>query len=203
MKPRTAWLLIAVSLTAGYFAGKTTSGETSAAAEKPTRSETRGTKTVRPSRTDPFGGPEFSLKSMDDVQALFKKQRGAVANARITLGVEKLSSSELAEVMEMIQQDTREKPGYAEGRYQLMNSVFEKWVLVDPDAALAFANSCKQRSFKSMAISSCFAGLAQADPERAKLELNQLPKGEIRKQAGQAIISSLATRDPAAALDLL
>ncbi len=203
MKSRTAWLLIAVSLTAGFFAGKTTSGETSSAPEKPTRSETRETKSVRPSRTDPFGGPEFSLKSMEDVEALFKKQRGAVANARITLGVEKLSSSELAEVMEMIQQDTREKPGYAEGRYQLMNSVFEKWVLVDPDAALAFANSCKQRSFKSMAISSCFAGLAQADPGRAKLELNQLPKGEIRKQAGQAIISSLATRDPEAALDLL
>jgi len=195
--------MMIASLGIGVFIGKSSAGKAGAADVKSETRNGRETRIVRPSRADPFGGPSFSLKSMDDVRELFKKQRGAVASARLTLGVEALSAKELPDVMEMIQRDAKERPGYVEGRYELMNTVFQKWAMVDPDAAVEFAKSCKSRSFQSMAIGCCFSGLAQADPERAKLELEELPKGELRRYAGMATVSVLAERDPKAAVDLV
>lgn len=203
MKPIHVVPMMIAALGLGVFIGKSSSGKNSGPVVKTETRNGRETKVTRPSRNDPFGGPAFSLKSMDEVRELFRKQRGAVASARLTLGVEQLSARDLPDVMEMLQRDARDHPGYDQANYELMNTVFQKWALVDPDAAVAFAKSCKSRSFQMMAIGSCFSGLAQADPERAKMELARLPKGELRRNAGAAVISMLSEQDPEGAIGLL
>jgi hypothetical protein len=202
MKLSTPWMLLPVAIVAGFLVGKLGGGKLEKDAAQPTKS-TRESRDVRPVRGDPFGGPGFSLSSMDEIRALFRQQGGSVASARITLGVKDLSAAEIPALMEMVQQDSRDNPNDYEGRYVLMAALFERWSLVDPAAAIAFIHSCKLKSFQKMAAGSCFSAMGKVDPDRALLEFEKLPKGELREAASAQLMSAIADKDPKIACDLL
>lgn len=204
MKPSLPWLLLPVALGSGYLVGR----KGDAAGGKETSAEVRNTRTdrapVRSSRNDPFGGQSFSLSSMDELRDLFKRQGQSVASARITLAVNSLSAADIPALVEMVQQDQKDNPNrFGMENYMLMGALFERWTATDPAAAIAFVNSCKSRSFQKNAAGSCFAALGRVDPDRAIMEFEKLPKGEIREQAGRSLVNSLADKDPALACDLL
>ncbi len=204
MKLSPALLTLPVALGIGFLAGKSgqkdTGSETTAGRPNPRESRAA----IRSPRADPFGGAGFSLSSMDDVHDLFKKHGRSVASARLTLAVNSLKADEIPALVEMVQKEFRENPDrYDMDSYTLMGALFERWALVDPAASIAFVNSCKSRSFQKSAAASCFGALGKVDPDRALLEFEKLPKGEIRESAGMALVSTLADTDPSAACDLL
>ena len=195
-------LMLPVALGVGFLVGKQRNNEpqkSDAAAEPKHRRDPRAA-----NRSDPFGGPSFSLTSMDDVHALFKKHGSSVAAARLTLAVNSLAADEIPALMEMVQKESRDNPDrYDQDSYTLMQALFERWAMVDPAASINFVNSCKSRSFQKTAAAVCFGALGKADPARALAEFEKLPKGEIRQAAGTQLVSSLADTDPSAACDLL
>ncbi|MES2921065.1 MAG: hypothetical protein V4819_05955 [Verrucomicrobiota bacterium] len=204
MKVSPSLMLLPVALGIGFFAGRQGDEEPAKDAKTELRN-TRGSSTAtRSSRSDPFGGQSFSLSSMEDVHALFKRHGNSVASAKLTLAVNSLTAEEIPGLVEMVQQEFRENPNRYDGdSYTLMGALFERWALVDPAASIAFVNSCTSRSFQKSAAASCFGALGKVDPDRALLEFEKLPKGEIRETAGMQLVSALSDVDPAAACDLL
>ena len=205
MKPSPSLLILPVALGIGFLAGRHGGNEPARdtnTAPQNTR-ESRASST-RANRTDPFGGQSFSLSSMEDVHALFKKQGSSVASARLTLAVNSLSADEIPALVEMVQKEFRENPNrYDRDSYTLMGALFERWAAVDPSAAIAFVNTCKSRSFQKTAAGSCFASLGKVDPALALLEFNKLPKGELRQTASMQLVATLSDNDPSAACDLM
>ncbi len=196
--------MLPIALGAGYLVGRTRQDEPGKEAAAEVRSAREMRTAGRSPRSDPFGGQGFSLSSMDDIHELFKRQGRSVASARLTLAVNSLSADEIPALVEMVQKEARDNPNrYDQDSYTLMGALFERWALVDPAASIAFVNSCKSRSFQKNAAGSCFAALGKVDPDRAMLEFEKLPKGEIRETAGMALVSALSDKDPSAACDLL
>ncbi len=196
--------MLPVALGVGFMAGRQ-GGNGPAKETTVEQRNTRETRAaIRSPRTDPFGGASFSLSSMDDLHELFRKHGNSVASARITLAVNSLKADEIPALVQMVKKEFRENPDrYDSESYTLMGALFERWALVDPAASIAFVNSCKSRSFQKSAAGSCFGALGKVDPDRAMLEFEKLPKGEVRETAGMALVSALSDTDPSAACDLL
>lgn len=203
MKPGILIAALPVALAIGFFLGRS---DTSSSSPAPgTKAEiTPKTRSARPSRQDPFGGPSFSLDSLEEVSALFKNQRHNVASARLTLAVDALPSKEIPRLMEMLREDIRKNPNLADqSRYQLFSALAAKWADTDPDAALAFIHASPLRSFRQLAATTIFSGLAESDPNRAIAEMRNLPKGEMREAVSSSIVAAIGKTDPQAAIDLL
>ncbi|HEY1121774.1 MAG TPA: hypothetical protein VGE67_09245, partial [Haloferula sp.] len=203
MKPSLPLLMLPVALGAGYFAGR--HGQSPADGSNPAAGPAQETKVAtRGQRPDPFGGDMVSLSSLEELRKVFQRQGNSVASARLTLAVNELKADEIPALMEMVQQEARDNPNrYDPVSYTLMGALFERWALVDPAASIAFVMNCKSRSFQKGAAGSCFGALAKADPDRAMMEFEKLPKGDLREAASMAMVSSLADTDPAMACDLL
>jgi hypothetical protein len=203
MKLSPALMMLPVALGLGFLVGK--QRESASSAE--TNIEQRNPLESRPAARGPrdsFGGQEVSLASMDDVRALFKRHGASVASAKITLAVNSLGAGEIPALVEMLQQESRENPDRSpRASYTLMAALFERWAIVDPAASIAFVDACKSRSFQKTAAASCFGALGKVDPDRALLEFEKLPKGEIRETAGRQLVQAISETDPAAACDLL
>ncbi|RYD34240.1 MAG: hypothetical protein EOP87_09595, partial [Verrucomicrobiaceae bacterium] len=203
MKPSMLFVIIPAAVGIGFFAGRRDSVP-APEAEQNTRASRETRQSTRAQRPDPFGGPSFSVDSLEDIRHLFKTQRSAVASARLTLAIESLPAAEIPRIMEMVREDFRTNPNsFDQSRWTLMSGLFGKWTVADPSAALGFVQSCKQRSFRNYAARECFSSLAQADPDRALTEMRALPKGELRENVAPGVIAMIGKKDPAAACDLL
>ncbi len=204
MKPYFGFALLPVALAGGILIGRQHHGTSSENENpRPPSRTSSPSSDARSSRQDPFGGPSFSLSSMEEVRELFARQRSDVAAARLTIQIESLSAAEIPDIMEMVKEDAVKFPNHHEGRHQLLSSLFNRWAAIDPQGALDYAKNCRPRSFQQTAISFCFGGLTNADPAAAILEMENLPEGELRQVAATHVVGILSTSDPQAALEIL
>lgn len=78
-----------------------------------------------------------------------------------------LTADQIPALVEMVQKEFRDKPNrYDNGGVSdiLMSALFERWVMVDPAASIAFVNSCMSRAFQKNAAARCFGALGSSAP---------------------------------------
>ena len=153
MKYVPTLVILSLALGLGYLVGKQNGVPASKEVVTEIRSGRESRAAQRGPRIDPFGGPSFSLNSMDEIRDLFCKQSYSVASARLTLSSQSLKAEDIPALMEMVQKDTQENPNDYKGRMALIDSLFERWAVVDPTASVEFVKNCKSRSFQSQAAS--------------------------------------------------
>lgn len=205
MKISPSLLILPIALGAGYFAGKmspSSSNPSEKEASSLTESSSRKT-SIRSASNDPFGGASFDLRSMDDIQRLFKNQGYSTAAARIALSTKNLKADQIQDLMDMVQVDLNENPQNYRARGALMTSLFQRWADVDPTAAIQYVTSCKSRSAQINLAGSCFSAIAAVDPQRAMDEISRLPLGALANTATQSVIGSLAEQDPQLAFEFM
>lgn len=83
----------------------------------------------------------------------------------------------------------------------LLYSVISELVLVDPQLALAEAQSLQDASMRSNMVSNVIHLLANEDPASAAQLLAQIPDAQARQQAGARLVSVWVDRAPDAAID--
>ena len=78
-----------------------------------------------------------------------------------------------------------------------------RWAELDPQAAIAYAQTLPAGTARNWAMTSAVGGWAEHDATAATAWVQQLPAGPARDQAMQTIVSALADKDPQAALAFL
>ena len=115
---------------------------------------------------------------------------GTAADAKLA----KLNGSQLSQLVHDLATAQATTPGYSFG--QEISAACVRWAEVDPDAALQFALSNKQTSFRNTAITSIIAGIAKNDPALALAKLEAINEPKLRSAAQSCVMYALAVASP-------
>ena len=88
-------------------------------------------------------------------------------------------------------------------KYTAVYAIAARWGVIDPQGAIAFAQTLGNSSERMQVISGIVSGWADTDSSAAIGWAKQLPAGQIRNQAFNAIASAIGAQDPHAALALM
>lgn len=169
----------------GNTAGLTVNGRTDA------RAAARN-----PARKTETGGGGQAVTSAQQLRALFMNSGGnwqtgrAVADAALA----KMNGPLLSQLVHNLATAQATTPGYSYSRE--INAACVRWAEVDPDAALQFALSNKQASFRAAAIGGIIAGIAKTDPALARAKLAAIDDPALRQSAQWSVLSALAVASP-------
>lgn len=142
------------------------------------------------------GVGQEAVTSAADLRDFFKRSGGnfqrGTSEAKLALAA--MNGPELSRLVHDLAVTQADSPGYS---YLLeIQTACSRWAQVDPEAAIAFAQSSRQQSFRSTALRSMFNGLAEIDPNYAKQLLTRIHDPALRKSMRSGIISSMAMTHP-------
>ena len=195
MTKKSRILQIAFTLTGigiAFWVGRISTPDQTGTGESITASEKSGPRSSRrlTGNRQSLGAGEQAITSSSRLRELFK--RGDSTKA--TLALAKMNSDELSSLAQDLATTCADMPTYMV--YTEMNAVFGQWVESDVDAALKFALSSTQNSFKSQATRSIFQKLAKMDPDLARVKLADIPDNALRWKLKRTLYQSLAVSQP-------
>src|ERR1017187_4841907 len=89
------------------------------------------------------------------------------------------------------------------GRYAAIYTLTARWGRIDPQGAIAFAQTLSNFNQRNQVIAGVLSGWAENDSVAATAWAKQLPVGRTRDQAFGAIASTLSVVNPQAAITLM
>ncbi|BDS06961.1 hypothetical protein NT6N_20010 [Oceaniferula spumae] len=191
-------IAIGAALGLAFWFGRVSSSasdDDEAAAKPPTRSTTRAPRRQAPRVSLPGAGQE-AITTAADLRAIFKRSGGNIqrGTSEAKLALAAMNGLELARLIEDLATTQAATPGYS---YQLeIQMACSRWAQVDPEAALAFALSNKQSSFRQTSLTSIFGSMAELDPNYAKKMLSQVQDPTLRRTLQYSIVSTMAISHP-------
>lgn len=165
--PHGMILSVLAGLGFAFWAGRASVPENTVGLTASGRTDARAAARNPARKTEPGGGGQ-AVTSAQQLRALFMNSGGnwqtgrAVADA--ALG--KMNGPQLSQLVHNLATAQATTPGYSYSRE--INAACVRWAEVDPDAALQFALSNKQASFRAAAIGGIIAGIAKTDPALAR-----------------------------------
>jgi hypothetical protein len=195
MAKKSRILQIAFTLTGigiAFWVGRISTPDQTGKGESTTASEKSGTRSSRrlTSNRQSLGAGEQAITSSSRLRELYKSGDSTKA----TLALAKMNSDELSSLAQDLAKTCADIPTYMVSTE--MKAVFDQWVESDVDAALKFALSSTQNSFKSQATRSIFQKLAKMDPDLARVKLADIPDSALRWQLKRTLYQSLAVTQP-------
>lgn len=191
-------LLAVLALGIAFLAGRTSSPKTTVTEVSVRPSPRHSGQSVarpRPVQNGPGAG-EGAITSALQLRGIFKNSGGnfLAGKAMADVALARMNATELSGLVHDLATAQASTPGYA---YTLeINTACARWAEVDPDAALNFALSNKQASFRSAAIGSIFTGIAKYDPVLARAKLSSIDDPSLRSSAQGIMLASLSVARP-------
>ena len=149
-----------------------------------------------PLRSPGPGGGGAAAGSVQQFHEIFKKSGGnwQQGNAAAETALAKMNGTQLAQFVHNLAAAQAATPGYSYARE--IAAACGRWAEVDPNAALQFALSNKQASFRANAVGSIIAGIAKNDPALACAKLAAIGDPMLRRSAQASIMQVLAVSSP-------
>lgn len=140
----------------------------------------------------PSGAGESTITSVSQLRDFYKY--GEEMEAKLVLA--KMNGDELSMLAQGLAKTYTGNPSYLLSGE--IRAVFIEWAEVDTEAALEFALSSKQQSFRHQAVRCILLKLAKSDPERALAKLSDVSDPSLSWRLKKDIYSSMATLQPEA-----
>jgi hypothetical protein len=150
----------------------------------------------RPSQPSGPGAGAGAVTTAMQLRDIFKHSGGnmQVGTAMADATLAKMNGTEISQLVHDLAAAQATTPSY---KFTLeINTACTRWAEIDPDAALKFALSNKQASFRSAAIGSIFAGIAKSDPALARAKLAMIDDPSLRRSAQASMLSALVVDRP-------
>ena len=186
---------IALAVTAlgiAFWAGHMSSSDATTELKKTIKSDqniARGSRRAASYRQT-AGAGEKSISTAHQLRNI-STHEGSTATV---LALAKMNSGELSELARDILAQNAVSPSGA--LYSEIYKTFNRWAEIDPTAALQFALSSKQSSFKNTAAQAVMTTLAKTDPQLAREEIAKISDPGLRWTMKNSLSRTLATSDP-------
>ena len=189
------WILsVLAGLGMAFWAGRASAPENSANLAGSNRLGA-GVAGRQPRQNAKAGGGGQAVTSALQLRGVFKNCPNPwLAGTAVDAKLAKMNGSQLSQLVRDLATAQATTPGYSFGRE--INAACVRWAEVDPDAALRFALSNKQASFRNTAIPSMIAGIAKNDPALALAKLAAINEPTLRRAAQSCVMYALGGSSP-------
>ena len=133
-----------------------------------------------------------------DLEAAIHSKRSRWDLGKIYQVVDGLDTNQFAQAIAVCLKSTDQMT-----KYTAVHALAARWGEIDPQAALAYAQTVGNVGERIQVISGIVSGWAENDPSAAIAWAKQLPAGQTKNQALNAIASAVGTQDPHAIIALL
>ncbi len=204
MNTKFASLLLLGGLLTGFIVGRGTVSENPSAFEG--REAAVGDPNPPPRRTTvnrstPVAatGAQTDSRSAADVaeeiRRLLRSTSTIVGNPRISNLIYSVATADLPELAALLRNESR-----LGNDYMLLSALLGRWAMVDPGAAMAFAESIRRTDLSHRAITAVMSSWVAADLDGATTYFHGIKQKTLRHLTSNMIVAELTRRDPAAAL---
>lgn len=194
-KPCGTMLAVVAGLAVAFWAGRASRPGNAADLTESGRLGQRAAER-HPLRSPGPGGGGAAAGNVQQFHEIFKKSGGywQTGSGAAETALAKMNGTQISQLVHNLAAAQAATPGYSYGRE--ISAACARWAEVDPDAALQFAMSNKQSSFRANAVGSIIGAIARNDPALARAKLAAIDDPSLRRSTQASIMQVLSVSSP-------